>query len=72
MMSTNRIPHLGAVGLMVAVGLAAASGAASAPATGSRFAAGSAQASWKIAFVQGPARSTEVYVMNAAGAGCGT
>jgi Domain of unknown function (DUF1996) len=49
-MPTNRLQHLGAVGLAVTVGLAATSGVASAPATGSRLVA-DATASSKIALV---------------------
>ena len=68
--STSRIRHLGAVGLVVTVGLAASSGAASAPAPGSRQATDSAQASSKIAFIRlSGSAPAEIYVMNVDGSG---
>ena len=68
--STSRIRHLGAVGLVVTVGLAASSGVASAPASGSRQATDSAQASSKIAFIRlSGSAPAEIYVMNVDGSG---
>jgi Tol biopolymer transport system component len=62
-MTTNRIHHLGAVGLVLTLALPVTSWAAAAPATESRATADSAQASSMIAFVRG----SELYVMNADG-----
>jgi Tol biopolymer transport system component len=69
-MPTERLHHLGAVGLLVTVGLSASAGAASAPDAASRVAAEAAQAKSRIAFMthvrNGP---MALHVMNADGSG---